>query len=365
MMGATIRREGSSMSEFNVNEYWLKRGRSYIREQRLDLEYHRLQERFLFEVLGEVRPPMQTILELGCGFGRVTRLLAGHFPEAQITALDLSPDQLDHARTYCASLGNIGFQQYDFYAGAPFPGSGYDAVIAIEVLLHHPPAMVGNLIAKLSDIARLVVNIDWSENWPWKTPEHVWVHDYKAIYEENGLTCATFVLPEKVEGKQQKLFIAGKELPSAISELETRIRQAAPREEDSRSVPASSEATPFNAEAWLQQLQVAQEELLKLIPAGSSFILVDDEQWGADKALPERQAIPFLEREGRYWGPPADDATAIGELDRLRLVGAAVIAFAWPSFWWFEHYKTFHGHLRASFPCLLENQRLVVFKLSP
>src|ERR1044071_9412671 len=102
------------MSEFNVNEYWLKRGRTYIREERLDLVYHRLQERFLFDVLGEARLPMRTILELGCGFGRITRLLAHHFPDTKITALDLSPEQLEYARTYCAGLRNIKLYKHDF-----------------------------------------------------------------------------------------------------------------------------------------------------------------------------------------------------------------------------------------------------------
>lgn len=87
------------MSEkFNVNEYWLQRGWTYITEPRLAAEYYRAQERFLLGVLQCGRVPLGSILELGCGFGRITRLLARHFPEAKFTALDLSSDQLENAR---------------------------------------------------------------------------------------------------------------------------------------------------------------------------------------------------------------------------------------------------------------------------
>jgi hypothetical protein len=42
--------------------------------------------------------------------------------------------------------------------------------------------------------------------------------------------------------------------------------------------------------------------------------------------------VPLVEREGQYWGSPADDAAAIEELERLRRAGAGFAAFAWPAF---------------------------------
>ncbi len=79
--------------------------------------------------------------------------------------------------------------------------------------------------------------------------------------------------------------------------------------------------------------------------------------------LPGLRAIPFLEKNGQYWGPPADDETAVREFERLRQAGASYIAFAWPAFWWLEHYADFARHLRSRFRCVVENQRLVVFDL--
>jgi SAM-dependent methyltransferase len=339
-------------NSFDVNEYWLKRGQTYIGEQRRPVAYHQLQEKFLFDVLREGRLPMGKVLEVGCGFGRVTRLLAENFPAAQITALDLSPDQLANAAQYCAGRGNIVFQQYDFYSGQPFPGGDYDCAIAIEVFLHHPASVIRGLIERLLAVSPCIVNIDWSEEWPWQTPPHVWVHNYEALYREAGLQCAAFPLPEKVDGKQQKLFVAARKLSAELTDLERQLQKEP-------STPA-----PPAADRWLHQLEVARQEIARLIPPGSSFILVDDAQWGGAPLPDGRRAIPFLERDGQYWGPPADDAMAIRELERVRQAGASQIVFAWPCFWWLEHYAGLCQHLRRSYPCILENERLIVFQLT-
>src|SRR5437867_859565 len=81
-----------------------------------------------------------------------------------------------------------------------------------------------------------------------------------------------------------------------------------------------------------RRLRQAKEALIKLIPSNEPFILVDEEQIRSE--LPHANAIPFVEREGQYWGPPESDEVAIRELKRLRKRGARFIAFTWPTFWW-------------------------------
>ncbi len=76
-----------------------------------------------------------------------------------------------------------------------------------------------------------------------------------------------------------------------------------------------------------------------------------------------RRWLPFLEKDGRYWGKPPDDATAIRELERLREAGAGFIVFTWSTFWWFEYYGELHRYLRAQFPCIQHDERIVAFDL--
>lgn len=346
--------------QFDVNAYWLERGRRYMEENRTPAEFHRLQERFLLDVLRSSALPMTRILEIGCGFGRITRLLEETWPQAHITALDLSPEQLANARRYCGEKSRVHFAQYDFYSTEPLPGNDFDCILAIEVFLHHPPQVVSRLIKRLALAAGHFVNIDWSERWPWPTPEHVWIHNFTKVYTSAGLACATFPLPEKVDYKQQKLFVAGRDLSPTIRELEEQVGRAFTEASERRlRLPASDSAGD-----WMQQLQLALTELQQVIPRGETLILVDDAHWGWPSALDAYRVIPFLEHEGQYWGAPANDTQAWNELQRLRVGGAQWIAFAWPSFWWLDHYQQFHERLRCEFPCILRDERLVVFRLA-
>src|SRR5262249_37683090 len=97
-------------------------------------------------------------------------------------------------------------------------------------------------------------------------------------------------------------------------------------------------------------------------PGGEYFVLVDQDELRPYIA-PGPFTVPFLERDGEYWGPPADEKTAIRELERLRHSGARFMVFAWPAFWWLDYYAGLHRHLRSKFPCVLENHCLVVFDL--
>jgi hypothetical protein len=121
----------------------------------------------------------------------------------------------------------------------------------------------------------------------------------------------------------------------------------------------------LQANSWWLQIHEATQEFTALVPPGDAFILVDEDCWTTTETLAGRRRIPFLERDGQYWGAPPDDRTAITELERLRQSGASFLVFAWPAFWWLDYYAAFHGHLRTHFRCLLHNDRLVVFDLHP
>jgi glycosyltransferase involved in cell wall biosynthesis len=116
---------------------------------------------------------------------------------------------------------------------------------------------------------------------------------------------------------------------------------------------------------WWHQLGRAVEEVAAVVPPGAPFILADGEAWGLDAELAGRPRLPLTERGGQYWGPPADDAEAIGECQRLHRAGARYLVVAWPAFWWLGHYAGWHRHLRGHAHCLVENERLLAFDLGP
>ena len=111
-----------------------------------------------------------------------------------------------------------------------------------------------------------------------------------------------------------------------------------------------------------RELLPTVEDIAALVPAGDRFVLVDHEVFREDVAQ-TRTALPFLERDGEYWGPPADDETAISELERLRREGASFVVFGSPAFWWLDHYRGLAAHLRERYPRVLDNDRLIAFDL--
>jgi glycosyltransferase involved in cell wall biosynthesis len=118
----------------------------------------------------------------------------------------------------------------------------------------------------------------------------------------------------------------------------------------------------WRQKSWFHRLHKATEEIASLVSANEAFVLVDQDEWGM-RAENSRLPIPFLERYGKYWGSPPNDEVAIRELERLRQSGAKFMVFAWPAFWWLEHYASLHRYMRNNYPCVMENERVVVFDL--
>lgn len=117
-----------------------------------------------------------------------------------------------------------------------------------------------------------------------------------------------------------------------------------------------------HASRWMHDLTRAKQDLDAFIPENDSFILVDQDAL-RDYVASARDAMPFTERDGYYWGPPQDDASAIRELHRLRQSGANYIVFGWPAFWWLDYYADLHRYLETRFPCVLRDDRLIIYDL--
>lgn len=84
-------------------------------------------------------PVAAELLVAGCGTGREAALWALRFPDARITAIDLSEASLAYARERCAALGlgRIAFRRLDLHRAADL-ATRFD-FIACSGVLHHLP----------------------------------------------------------------------------------------------------------------------------------------------------------------------------------------------------------------------------------
>jgi len=132
----------------------------------------------------------------------------------------------------------------------------------------------------------------------------------------------------------------------------------------SHTAAAARQGEISELDKYVEKIELIKtsDYLAALIPAGNCFILVDQGAWGVEE-IAGRRAIPFLERDGRYWGLPADDETAIRELERLRQAGAAFMVFTESTQWWLHYYFGLRDYLRLKFRCIVDASRLIVFDL--
>jgi SAM-dependent methyltransferase len=178
-------------SSYNPSEYWNERGKVYKKNFKYD-ESKRLQEEFLIEYLNSINGSFKSVLELGCGFGRITKLLLTNFNNInEYLAVDLSPDQIENAKNYVYSSvkkPNTGLK-LDFMVSdiqSLNPEKKYDLVVLSEVLLHILPTEIDSIIKKLLTLSnKHIINIDWYEDTPpTKQAPHNFIHQYETIYKK-------------------------------------------------------------------------------------------------------------------------------------------------------------------------------------
>ena len=115
--------------------------------------------------------------------------------------------------------------------------------------------------------------------------------------------------------------------------------------------------------SWFHRINESIKEIKMAVPEKASFILVDDEQWRTTTDFAGRKRIPFIEKDGQYWGHPANDEEAIAEIERLKSEGAEFIFFAWVSFWWLDYYSVTNEYLRYKYECVVSDNNVIGFNL--
>jgi SAM-dependent methyltransferase len=96
----------------------------------------------------EIDPnPSHTILELGCGVGRITKSLAEKYN--RVIALDVSPGNLEIARNKLKSFSNIEFIQLEDVESIVNMQTISDHMITVITLQHNPPEVQNILLSSL------------------------------------------------------------------------------------------------------------------------------------------------------------------------------------------------------------------------
>lgn len=170
----------------DVSEYWKKRGPNYQKElekksKSLQLRLE-LQEKIIKKLISEFKP--KSILEIGCGSGRFTKILSEITEFKKYLALDISQGQIDSAKKYvnndkidfqCTKIQDLDIDEK------------FDLVFSSEVLMHIDFNDIDSVIKKMVSYAnKKIITIDWfdTKNIGKAAGGYCFIHDYQTIFKK-------------------------------------------------------------------------------------------------------------------------------------------------------------------------------------
>jgi trans-aconitate methyltransferase len=154
-------------------DYWTERGRHYESEA-IERGWVNVENEPLFRLLDTLA--FDSVLEVGCGFGRVGYAIKRHYPHVAYTGIDVSPDLIEGARKRLPDSELIVADLATWDSDRK-----WDLVVSVSVLGHILPADIEAVIAKMRKWATNdVVAIDWDEVGA--STSFQYGHDYGHIY---------------------------------------------------------------------------------------------------------------------------------------------------------------------------------------
>ena len=164
------------MSDFDPHEYWQNRGANYpVTVAKMESEMESLAA-----WIAEHKPA--SILDVGSGWGRVYNHLKVNGLATNYTMVDF----VDSMRRGCQDATGVLPDKWDGVT-LPYADKSFDLVLSIEVLLHVPPADIGQVIAEHARVSKKWVYVTTMGACYKPLASHCFWHDYLKLFSENKL----------------------------------------------------------------------------------------------------------------------------------------------------------------------------------
>lgn len=297
-----------------------------------------------------------SIVDLGCGIGiwlaefkrqGVTDILGVDGPHIQVDQLHVHPNEFLAADLAQPLKLNRRF----------------DLAMSLEVGEHLEPEQADQLVKSLTDLAPVVLfsaaipyqggEHHVNEQWPAYWVERFAARDYIAADPFRRLLWSRSDV-DWWYAQNLFLFVRRDQVDDYPSIAAWKV--------DPAEIPTYVHPRNYLQLAWQNRVLSVAVDLVAETHLGDQIIVADEDRLGT-LYLPGRGVRSFIERDNAYFGPPRDDEQAICELERMLDEGCAYFAICWPAFWWLDHYKRFKAYLQSTYPIVLRNNRLILYRL--
>jgi len=173
----------------DLSEYWKNRGKTFSQELSNQpsyvQKYLQNQESHILKSVNSLT--FENILEVGCGSGRLTKLISQLHPLKKYSAIDISEDLISVAKKKLHT-DNIYFQCVDLLQFQTT--EKFDLVFSCEVLQHIDPGKIDSIISKLVSFSKH--NLIFVESYDldqigYSKDDYFFMHDYKKIFSQLNL----------------------------------------------------------------------------------------------------------------------------------------------------------------------------------
>ncbi len=164
-------------------EYWtLRGGFDYFREQE-GQEARSERAEWVARRIARYRP--ESILEVGCGYGKLIRAIRGQLADVPIVGVDFSPTQLEMAKVYLDGVNGV---ELGLASGArlPFADRSFDLVITSAVILHNEPPIARAIRREIVRVGKFFA----VHNEDIDTTYNRYGYDTAAWYHDQGIPLA-------------------------------------------------------------------------------------------------------------------------------------------------------------------------------
>lgn len=202
--------------DYDPIEFWLK-DRDLPRPNIEQVPAHIAHTKAIKTILEPVKDEIKTVLEIGCGYGRITKFMLENYPKIECYhAIDLSSFKTRKAKEYIPLSkysDSLKVSTFDFNSSVvdekiiDLALSRFDLVLCTEVLMHQLPLQIEAWIKKMNLLSRrYLLNIDWYESKPPDViASHNFIHDYEALYRRLIVNCD--VVQMKIDSVPQRIYV--------------------------------------------------------------------------------------------------------------------------------------------------------------